>query len=373
MVKMLFTKKIVLGILVTLALLTAVSINYAVGVDGPKVTELSLQEAVYSALKNNPDIELAELAVKKAELDYDLAKRNAHDIKDYDIDVYPEWVTKWVTPKAKEVAWTIAQKANDVTEKSLKSGVEKAYYDVLAADSMLGIKRENLKLAQDRLKIAQTGYKIGTKAKVDLNTDEASVAASQAEVSGAENSYRTAVMELNRMIGLDLDTLLKLTTKFSVEKTGSSIILEDTIKAALADNLEILTVKETQALSQVQSEVDRKYYGEGVSTYEMAQLDAKTAELKIKQKELAITSTIKKSYLTLFYLEKSIDWRTKEIEKAQENARIFLLKYGAGLATSLDVKKAAIDLEQAKENLSGDIYKYNILKSLFKYNLFVAG
>ncbi|PKM42105.1 MAG: hypothetical protein CVV03_10525 [Firmicutes bacterium HGW-Firmicutes-8] len=372
MVKMLFTKKIVLGILVTLVLLTAVGINYAVGVDGPVVKELSLQEALDLAVKNNPDIELADLAVKRAQVECDGAKDVADDLEINVVNTYQTGIMKWVTPKAKEMTLILAQKGQDVTEKSLMSGVEKAYYDVLSAERTMEIKRENLKLAQDRLKIGQTGYKIGTKAKVDLNTDEASVASGQAEVAGAENSYRTAVMELNRMIGLDLDTLLKLTTKFSVEKTGSSIILEDTIKGALADNLEILTVKETQALSQVQFDVARKFYTGGVTVYDTAQIDAKTAELKVKQKELAITSTIKKSYLTLFYLEKSIDWRTKEIEKAQENARIFLLKYGAGLATSLDVKKAAIDLEQAKENLSGDIYKYNILKSLFKYNLFVA-
>ena len=372
MVKMLFTKKIVLGILVTLVLLTAVGINYAVGVDGPKVTELSLQEAVDLALKNNPDMELAVLAVKRAELDFEGAKRSAYYLKEKEVNTYPDGIVKWVTPKAKEVAFVLAQKGQDVTEKGLKSGVEKAYYDVLAAETGLEIKKENLKLAQDRLKIAQTGYKIGTKAKVDLNTDEASMAAGQAEVSGAENSYRTAVMELNRLTGLDLDTSLKLTTKFSVEKTGSSIKLDDTIKSALTDNLEILTVKENQELSQVQFETAKRFYYGGVASYDIAKIDTRTAELKVKQKELAVTSTIKKSYLSVLYLEKSIDWRTKEVEKAQESARIFLLKYGAGLATSLDVKKAAIDLEQAKENLSGDIYKHNILKSQFKYNLFVA-
>lgn len=372
MVKMLFTKKIVLGILVTLVLLTAVGINYAIGVDGPKVKELSLQEAVDLALKNNPDIELADLAVKRAEVEYDGAKDTAYDLDPGTISTYTVGLTKWYVPKAKEVALDLAKKGRNVAQNSLMSGVEKVYYDVLAAERTLEIKRENLKLAQDRLKIAQTGYKIGTKAKVDLNTDEASVAASQAELSAAENSYRTTMMELNRITGLDLDTPLKLTSKFSVEKIGGTIKLDETIKKALTDNLDILTVKKNEEISQAGLDVARRFYGGGVTAFDTAQIDTKIAELKVKQKELALTSTIKKVYLSVLYLEKSIDWRTKEVDKAQENSRIFLLKYGAGLATSLDVKKASIDLEQAKENLCGDIYKHNILKSQFKYDLFVT-
>ncbi|MCL4442302.1 MAG: TolC family protein, partial [Firmicutes bacterium] len=102
---LLFRKKFIIGLIVTLVLLTAVSINYAVGVDGPKVRELSLKEATDLALKNNPDIELADLAVQKAEAEYDGAKRDA----DFDIDIatespsymtpYQYGVLKWVNPK----------------------------------------------------------------------------------------------------------------------------------------------------------------------------------------------------------------------------------------------------------------------------------
>ncbi|MCL4442301.1 MAG: TolC family protein, partial [Firmicutes bacterium] len=126
----------------------------------------------------------------------------------------------------------IAQKNKDLTPKRLMFSVEKAYYDVLKAERNIEIKRENLKYFQEQLKIAQTAYKIGTKAKVDVTTAEATVASFQSQLTSEENTYRGALMELNRIIGLDLDTPLKLTTQFTLEKMGNSIKLAETVKQA---------------------------------------------------------------------------------------------------------------------------------------------
>jgi len=116
--------------------------------------------------------------------------------------------------------------------------------------------------------------------------------------------------------------------------------------------------------------VAKKFYAGGVTVYDTAKIEAQSAEAKLRKQELATRSVVRQSYLTLLALEKMVDWQAKEVEKARENYRIFVLKYEAGLATSLDVKKATIDLEQAEANLSDTIYRYNLLKSQFKYRLF---
>jgi len=370
MVEKLLNKKIVFGTLTALILLSALGINYAAGVDGPQVRELSLQEAVELALRNNPDMEIAKLAVDKAEVEYEGAKDAADDWEVENVQTYELGLLKWVKPKATEVALSIAEKNRELAEKSLKFSVENAYYNVLKAEKNLAVKREGLKYFQDQLKIAETAYKIGTKARVDVTTIEAAAAAYQAQVASEENAYRTAVMELNRITGLDLDTPLKLTTRFAVEKIGSSVKLDETIAEALADNIEMLTVKKTLELKQVEYDVAKKFYGGGVTVYDTAKIEAQSAEAKLRKQELATRSVVRQSYLTLLALEKMVDWQAKEVEKARENYRIFVLKYEAGLATSLDVKKATIDLEQAEANLSDTIYRYNLLKSQFKYRLF---
>ncbi len=367
MVKRLGEKKIIFGILVTLILLTAGGINYAGGIDGPKVRELSLQEAVYLAVKNNPEIELADLAVKKAQNEYDGASDVAYKLEYDYVQTHQIGVIKWVNPKATEVALALAKKRQELAEKTLRLNVETAYYNVLKAERNLAIKREGLKYFQDQSKIALTAFKIGTKAKVDVTIAESAVAGYQAQVTNEENNYRIAVMELNRITGLDLDTPLKLTTKLSIEKIGSTIKLDETIKKALVDNIEILSVKKNLELAEVKYDVAKKF---GLSAYDTTGIEKKIAEANVRKQELATTAVVKQSYLSLFSMERMIEWQTKEVEKAAENARVFLLRYNAGLATSLEAKKATIDLEQAEENLAETIYKYNLLKSQFKYELF---
>ncbi|PKM82444.1 MAG: hypothetical protein CVU89_05415 [Firmicutes bacterium HGW-Firmicutes-14] len=370
MLTRLFRKKVLFGILTALVMVTVAGINYAVGVDGPETRELSLEEAVDLALKNNPDIEIAELSLKKAKVEYDAAQDRADEVGVEYVNTYEAGLLKWVSPKAKEVAYVLAKKNREIAENILKLNVENAYYNVLKAEKDLQIKNAGLKYLQDQLKIAQTSYKVGTMSKLDVTTIEAGVAGYQAYVTSAENTYRTAVMELNRLTGLELDIPLKLTTSFSVEKTGGSVDLDDTIKEALEDDISILSVKKNAELAQVQYETAEKFYVRGVTVYDTAQIDAKIAEASVRKQEQVTTLIIKQSYLTLFTLEKMIDYQEKEVEKARENARIYALKYGAGLATSLDVKKANIDLEEAEQNLSETIYNYNLLKSRFKYNYF---
>ncbi|MDT3700858.1 MAG: TolC family protein [Thermincola sp.] len=384
--KILRRKKFI-GVLITTVLLMAAGISYAVGVDGPEVRELSLSAALDLAVKNNPDMELADLTVRKAEINYDSAKRTAARM-DVEEDIlngksgnfpltpaaqYQLGLTYWVQPKATEAAYILAQKKKELQANQLKLNVETTYYNVLKAQKNLAIKRENLKYFQDQLKIAQTGYKIGTRAKVDITVAESAVAAYQAQVAGADNNYRASLIDLNRLMALDLDTPLKLTTQLNLDKIGAKVDINATIKDALEDNVNILEYKKNLETAKVLAEVAKRFNGPGVPVYSTSDLDAKMAEVNVSKQSVLLTAAIKKSYLSLLTLEQSIDWQTKEVEKAKENAKVYALKYEAGLATGLDAKKATIDLEQAEENLSGSIYQYNTLKSSFKYGIFDTG
>ncbi len=366
----LFKKKTFLVIVVTLFLVGILGANFAVGNSGVKTEELSLKEAVDLAVKNNPDIKIAELSVKRAEAEFENVEDTADDIKADKVNSYQLALAKWVNPKAYDNAVIMTKKQSEVTRKKIMLDVENLYYNVLKAERNLSIKREGLNYIQDQLKVAQSAYKLGTKAKLDVNTIEAAVAASQAQVVSEENNYRVAVMELNRIIGLDLDTPLKLTTKFTVEKTVNTIKVDETIKKALEDDIQILEVKTGQELAKIKYDVAKKFYIGGVTIFDTAEIDNSIAETKVKKQELATVSAVRQAYLTLSSLEKKVDWNNKEVEKAQENARIYKLKYEAGLATSLDVRKAALDLEEAKTNLANTIFDYNLCKAKFKYELF---
>jgi outer membrane protein TolC len=285
-----------------------------------------------------------------------------------------QWaLTIWVQPVSTEAAYIVAQKSKELQTNQLRLNVETTYYNVLKAQKNLAIKRENLKYFQDQLKIAQTGYKIGTRARVDVTVAESAVAAYQALVVTEENRYRANIIDLNRLMGLELDTPLKLTSQLNLDKISAKIDVNATVEDALENNVSILRYKKNLEVAKATAEVARRFSGPGIPVYITSEIDARIAEVNVSKESLLITAAIKKSYLSLLTLEQSIDWQTKEVEKAKENAKVFALKYEAGLATSLDAKKATIDLEQAEENLSESIYLYNTLKSSFKYGIFDTG
>ncbi len=338
-------EKIIVSILVSLFMLAVAGINYATGGDAPPVKELSLQEAVYLATVNNPGLEVAVLGVEKARVADKGAQFTAENLDIKYVNSYETGLLKWVTPVSTRVALEIAQKSKELTENGLKLSVEGTYYGVLKAERNLAIKRETLKYFQDQLKIAQTAYKIGTKAKIDVTIIESGVASYQALVTSEENNYRAAVMELNRIIGLDLDTPLKLTTQFNADKISGTVKLDDTLKQALANNFEIHKVKQEAEVKKVQYEVAQKFYGGGSSIYDAAQIDTKIAAASIRKQELATTAVVKESYLSLFTLEKMIDWQTKKkavLADVSIHSKFMVGKFGIDLNALDDVGVAAL-------------------------------
>lgn len=367
--------KVISGVLAGALLLTAFGINSAIGLDGPKTTELSLEQAVELAIKNNPDMEVAKLKVEKAEIAVEganKAAKAARAAEDKAGTTYQNSLVKDYNPKAAAVSLEIEKKSCALTADTLRFNVEQAYYDVLKAKKDLEIKKDTLSNAQEQLKIAQAGLKVGTRAKVDVIAIESAEAGAQAAVTSAENTYKTKAMELSRMTGLDLDTPLVLTTNFTIQKIGSTIDLNKTITEVMDSNLEVFSVKQNLELMKVQLEVAKGNYGAGATQYNIDSynVDTKIAEANIRNQETTTTANVKQSYLTLFTLEKMLDYQAKEVERSEENRRVVMVKYQSGLATSLDVKNANLELETAKESLAETTYNYNLLKSQFKYKLF---
>lgn len=111
MLKRISVNKLILGFLVSMLILSAFGINYAVGLDGLEVKNLSLEEAIQLVMQNNPDIEIAGLAVEKAKAEHKLARDQAHDLKSEEVTTYQSGLIKWFNPKAKEVALVMEEKS----------------------------------------------------------------------------------------------------------------------------------------------------------------------------------------------------------------------------------------------------------------------
>ncbi|MHB8170317.1 MAG: TolC family protein [Thermincolia bacterium] len=336
---------------------------------GKPVKELTLHQSIDLALKQNSKMELNQIVVDKAYAELEGAEASADRLSVEYVQTYEAGYLKWVAPALAKFGVIMGVEQQKLGFKALKLEVESAYYDVLKAERYLAIKKASLQRAQEQYKIAQANLKAGTIAKGDLVAVEAGVARSQADVVSAQNDYNITLMKFNKVLGLNLDTPVKLNTKFIYEPS-KAIDYAESLKDALANNIEILKVKEDLEVKQEEFRVANKFYGGGVAIFEKAKFTQREAEIKVKQQEIDTTLAVKEAWLNLRSAEEMLGFLVKNVEKEKENVRIVTLKYKNGLATHLDMSGADLALEEAEKLYADTLYGYNTAKAAFKYGIF---
>lgn len=335
----------------------------------PTVQNLSLNQSIDLALKQNPKIELAKIGVESAESGLKLANYSADQMSVERVQTYELGKLKWLNPRMAEMNVTLKKAEAELNTDLLKQDVERNYYEVLKAERMVEIKRATLQRTKEQLKLSEANVKAGTLAKGDLLGFQAQLAKNEAEVSSAENQLEISLLTFNKVVGNDLGAKIKLTDRFVFEK-AKDLDYNKSLKDALENNIAILKVKETLAVTEKEFEVAQKFFGTGVTAYDQAVLSRKEADLKVKQQVQDTSLAVKQAYLNLAAIEKSISAYTKAVEMEKENLRIYNLKYKAGLVTSVDVSGANLSLAEAEERVAQQMYQYNLLKASIKNGIF---
>ena len=91
---------------------------------------------------------------------------------------------------------------------------------------------------------------------------------------------------------------------------------------------------------------------------------AQDALEKAKEANLAavdmVNLEVQQAYLNLRAAEQTIQSTQTAVNEGQENFRIALLRYRAGVGTNLDVLDAELKLTQARNNYVDALYSYNV-------------
>jgi outer membrane protein TolC len=78
-----------------------------------------------------------------------------------------------------------------------------AYFNVLRAESVLGVRRETVRQRETLFKQAQAFFDTGLKARIDVVRAEANLFQARADIAGAEHELRTARLVLLNSMGID--------------------------------------------------------------------------------------------------------------------------------------------------------------------------
>lgn len=381
--------------------------------------ELSLDDSVAAALKNNPSIKMAVSDKEKAEWGLSEAKAGtgpsvsvgtggthgpdtsaAPDGDSFSTSLKLNWTlysggrNEGLIDQAKLNA--DSAKLNVAkTEQQLRLAATTSYYDVLQALNLAAVNQETVNNLAEHLDKVQAQFEAGVVAKSDVLRSEVELVNARQNLTKAQNSYDLAMAALNNTIGMPLDTENKLKDELGYVK--SEIVLADAIAQAVANRPEIeqsqLSIESAKKGIKVANS-NRKptvtfSAAEGWSGTEfpgnendwslslMANwniFDSGVTGAKVKQAESSLNKAreqsvetgnsveleVRQAYLSMKEAEKRIGATQVAVDKATEDLKIAQTKYYAGAGTNLDVIDAQLALTQAGTNYTEALYDYNI-------------
>ncbi len=285
------------------------------------------------------------------------------------------------------------------TYNEMRSTVTDGYFNMLQADNIQKLSAESVTRLEDHLKNVQAQYDVGVVAKVDVLRSQVELANAKQTLIQAENSYQVAEANMNKIVGLPMDTNLKLDNLLVYNAYDKN--MDDCLAYAAEHRPELMQAKYNVdaakgalmvarsghmpqvAASASQSWSDSNWPGDekgnwgvgvnvsmnvfdtGVTLSKIhgAEADLKKAEETYRNTVDSVNLDVRSNYLGLREAEKRISTTKLAVEQADEDYRIAQLRYMSGVGTNTDVLDAQVALTQAKTNYTKALYDYNTSKT----------
>lgn len=389
--------------------------------------ELSLDDSVALALKNNQTIIIAAAGKDKARWGIEQAEAGKGFSIDYthsdvrtnksstsmapvplydlysnqlalNLPVYTGGKLESTIDQAK-LNFKVSDLNVDATRQQLKLNVTTSYFSVLQTSNLLDVAKQSVDDFADHLKNVQAQFKAGTVATNDVLETEVQWANAQDGLIKAKNNYALAVANLDNVIGLPLDDEIKV--KDVLAYHPYPLTIADCVNYGLVNRPEMAQAQANIAVAKDQIKIAQSDYlptvGFNLSndwaaynfpgaqnsnwtvglTASLDLFDSGLTKAQIKQAEEGVTTTqaqaqqihdnislqIRQAYLSMKEAEERIDTSNVAVNQGAENFRITKVRYAAGVGTNLDVVDAELDLTQAKTNYVQALYDYNTCKA----------
>lgn len=283
----------------------------------------------------------------------------------------------------------------------MRSTVTNGYFMVLQTDDMQVLSRESVARLEEHLKNVKAQYDVGVVAKVDVLRSEVELANAQQNLIKAENAYKIAEANFNKIIGLPLATNLFLedTLNYTPYDKDLAYCLDYASKnrpelEQAKQGVEAARGQVKQARSGYQPQISAvasqnwatgdghwpadeesnwtvgvqaslTIFDTGVTRAKSHAAEANyfSAQETYRDTVDAVMLDVRSQYLNMREAEKRISTTEVAVSQAEEDYRIAQLRYQAGVGTNTDVLDAQVALTDAQTNYLQSVYDYNISKT----------
>lgn len=303
------------------------------------------------------------------------------------------------TIKQAKAGYLISEQGLQKAYNDMRTTVTNGYFDMLQADNMQKLGRESVTRLADHLKNVEAQYEVGVVAKVDVLRSQVELANAKQSLIKAENAYQIAEANLNKIVGLPMDTQLKLDNilvyapyendmqycldyaamhRPELEQAKQNVeAAKGALRVAISGHMPQIAASASQNWNDsnwpgdengnwgVGVQVTMNIFDSGVTTSKIhgAEADLAKAHETYRDTVDAVNLDVRSNYLNLREAEKRIDTTKLAVSQAEEDYRIAQLRYMNGVGTNTDVLDAQVALTDAKTNYLQAMYDYNTCKT----------
>ncbi len=151
---------------------------------------------------------------------------------------------QYYTIKNASISNRINDLAVEASRQNLLYQVRQSYYTVLADQKLLELAKKVLDEKEEQLRLARARFEVGSVTELDVLQAEIDVGNQENAILEAENNLKLAREELNRILGVDLDSQYPLEDRFEV--FAPDFDLEKLIAVAVQNRPDYLQYQEQE-------------------------------------------------------------------------------------------------------------------------------
>ena len=291
-----------------------------------------------------------------------------------------------------------AQRISTVTD------VKRFYYELLRNQNLLVVRDEDVRLAEEQLKSAQSRYEIGVAAQIDVYTSRVSYNESRINYFNQERQVEIAKANLNNILGRDPFEQIIISEDSTLTEIEFS--MDEALEKALGGHPQIKSREEeiesakyaykaaksgllptiSASLSysrfnpkfeRVYSFIDRNYswgysvnmsipFFDGLQTksqISQAEHSRDIAEENLIDSKRQVTRDVREYYITHQSYVREVAMRNENLVEAEENLRLARERYNVGAGTLLEVIDAQVRLTNARTQRVSAVYDAKIAEA----------
>lgn len=342
---------VILGIIVALCAVPAL----AGAEPGP---ELCFADALELMYENNAALQIAQLNLEIAQIDYDKAMAAV--------------LMSGSQQSAMQAEHSLERAKNSYRTARQNSYLEtfRAYTDVLAGQRSVEVRELELVIAEHNFAVVQEKVRIGDAGKLDELSEMNRVEAARRNANSAKQSLAERERVLRRLLGLGEDAPLNLSAEFPLPVL--SWTLAECIDKGLENSFTLWDQKSSLELQERQLETAR-IDGTPPIDLRRAELNAQIARLNLAREEESIVESITSAYYALGEALARYESAVRDWEIAQETYEIYRRQAEMGLITDMQLRQHRVSLLNAEGSLADALTAYLTSYIQFHHTLGLDG